>query len=105
MLKMGMQLVGLHMPSLVRLAYFGPGGENPESYFSAVSSSLLEAALNALPVFTFANQARLDLLETTLVALQDITLERILDDHGKKTLFSELPQIMQQVQFFIIYKR
>ncbi|KAI8024569.1 hypothetical protein LOK49_LG03G00185 [Camellia lanceoleosa] len=100
MLKMGMQLVGLHMPSLVRLAYFGPGGENPESYFSAVSSSLLEAALNALPVFTFANQARLDLLETNLVALQDITLERILDDHGKKTLFFELPQIMQQTLMY-----
>ncbi|CAL5436954.1 unnamed protein product [Camellia sinensis] len=27
-------------------AFFGPGGENPESYFSAFSSSLLEAALN-----------------------------------------------------------
>ncbi|KAI8025014.1 Sucrose-binding protein [Camellia lanceoleosa] len=28
------------------LAYFGPGGENPELYFSAVSSSLLKVALN-----------------------------------------------------------
>ncbi|KAF5938848.1 hypothetical protein HYC85_023107 [Camellia sinensis] len=50
----------------------------------------------ALPVFTFANQAGLDMLETTLVALQDITLEKILDDHGRKALSSELPQIMQQ---------
>ncbi|KAG5537760.1 hypothetical protein RHGRI_025021 [Rhododendron griersonianum] len=52
--------------------------------------------LKALPVFTFANQAGLDMLETTLVALQDITLEKIFDDHGRKTLCSEFPQIMQQ---------
>ncbi|KAJ8536688.1 hypothetical protein K7X08_035089 [Anisodus acutangulus] len=50
----------------------------------------------ALPVFTFANQAGLDMLETTLVALQDITLEKIFDDHGKKNLCTEFPQIMQQ---------
>lgn len=48
-------------------------------------------------MFTFANQAGLDMLETTLVALQDITLEKIFDDHGRKTLCSEFPQIMQQV--------
>lgn len=53
--------------------------------------------MQALPVFTFANQAGLDMLETTLIALQDITLEKIFDDNGRKTLFSELPQIMQQV--------
>jgi homeobox-leucine zipper protein len=53
--------------------------------------------LQALPIFTFANQAGLDMLETTLVALQDITLEKIFDDHGRKTLCSEFPQIMQQV--------
>lgn len=56
--------------------------------------------MQALPVFTFANQAGLDMLETTLVALQDITLEKIFDDHGRKTLCSEFPQIMQQVQTF-----
>ncbi|KAI8000133.1 Sucrose-binding protein [Camellia lanceoleosa] len=33
---------------VVRSAYFGPGGENPELYFSAVSSSLLKVALNRL---------------------------------------------------------
>uniref|UniRef100_A0A803ND20 Uncharacterized protein n=1 Tax=Chenopodium quinoa TaxID=63459 RepID=A0A803ND20_CHEQI len=38
----------------------------------------------------------LDMLETTLVALQDITLEKIFDEQGRKTLFTELPQIMQQ---------
>lgn len=53
--------------------------------------------MQALPVFTFANQAGLDMLETTLVALQDITLEKIFDEQGRKDLFPELPQIMQQV--------
>lgn len=37
------------------------------------------------------------MLETTLVALQDISLEKIFDDNGRKTLCSEFPQIMQQV--------
>ncbi|KAK2971149.1 hypothetical protein RJ640_008573 [Escallonia rubra] len=31
----------------------------------------------ALPVFTFGNQAGLDMLETTLVALQDIALQNL----------------------------
>jgi homeobox-leucine zipper protein len=53
-----------------------------------------------LPVFTFANQAGLDMLETTLVALQDITLEKIFDDNGRKILFTEFPQIMQQVWYW-----
>ncbi|URD96054.1 Homeobox-leucine zipper protein [Musa troglodytarum] len=48
------------------------------------------------PVFTFSNQAGLDMLETTLIALQDITLEKILDDNGRKVLCSEFPKIMQQ---------
>ncbi|KAB1204345.1 Homeobox-leucine zipper protein ATHB-8 [Morella rubra] len=60
------------------------------------SDAVLCCSLKALPVFTFANQAGLDMLETTLVALQDITLERIFDDNGRKTLYSEFPQIMQQ---------
>ncbi|KAL2237038.1 homeobox-leucine zipper protein ATHB-15 [Sesamum indicum] len=60
------------------------------------SDAVMCCSLKALPVFTFANQAGLDMLETTLVALQDITLEKIFNDNGKKTLFAELPQIMQQ---------
>ncbi|XP_027343901.1 homeobox-leucine zipper protein ATHB-15 isoform X4 [Abrus precatorius] len=61
------------------------------------SDAILCCTLKALPVFTFANQAGLDMLETTLVALQDITLEKIFDDHGRKILCSEFPQIIQQV--------
>lgn len=56
-----------------------------------------------MPVFTFANQAGLDMLETTLVALQDISLEKIFDDNGRKTLCSEFPQIMQQVFISILW--
>ncbi|XP_047330199.1 homeobox-leucine zipper protein ATHB-15-like [Impatiens glandulifera] len=58
--------------------------------------AILCCSAKELPVFTFANQAGLDMLETTLVALQDITLEKIFDDQGRKSLCSEFPQIMQQ---------
>ncbi|CAN6553442.1 hypothetical protein FF1_004592 [Malus domestica] len=51
---------------------------------------------NTSPVFTFANQAGLDMLETTLVALQDIMLDKILDEAGRKFLCSEFSKIMQQ---------
>ncbi|XP_047170827.1 homeobox-leucine zipper protein ATHB-14-like [Vigna umbellata] len=51
---------------------------------------------NASPVFTFANQAGLDMLETTLVALQDIMLDKVLDESGRKLLCIEFSKIMQQ---------
>nr|GEU84082.1 homeobox-leucine zipper protein ATHB-15 [Tanacetum cinerariifolium] len=75
------------------------GGHGNESVLKSLwhhSDAIMCCSLKALPVFTFANQAGLDMLETTLVALQDITLEKILDDHGRKTLCTEFPQIMQQ---------
>ncbi|CAL5184142.1 unnamed protein product [Lathyrus oleraceus] len=50
----------------------------------------------ASPIFTFANQAGLDMLETTLVALQDIMLDKVLDEAGRKILCSEFSKIMQQ---------
>ena len=55
--------------------------------------------MQASPVFTFANQAGLDMLETTLVALQDIMVDKILDEAGRKILCSEFSKIMQQVIF------
>lgn len=76
-----------------------PGSEGSESIVKALwhhSDAVLCCSLKALPVFTFANQVGLDMLETTLVALQDITLEKIFNDNGRKALFAELPQIMQQ---------
>ncbi|OWM78111.1 homeobox-leucine zipper protein ATHB-15 isoform X2 [Punica granatum] len=72
------------------------GGESTLKSLWHHSDAIMCCSLKALPVFTFANQAGLDMLETTLVALQDITLEKIFDDHGRKTLCSEFPQIMQQ---------
>ncbi|XP_077253799.1 homeobox-leucine zipper protein HOX32-like [Tasmannia lanceolata] len=51
---------------------------------------------NVSPIFTFANQAGLDMLETTLFALQDIMLDKILDEGGRKILCSEFAKIMQQ---------
>jgi len=42
------------------------------------------------------------MLETTLVALQDIALEKIFDDHGRKILCSEFPLIIQQVCIFYL---
>lgn len=53
----------------------------------------------SLPVFLFANQAGLDMLETTLVALQDITLDKIFDESGRKALCADFPKLMQQVDF------
>jgi len=60
-------------------------------------SGVLLKSLQASPVFTFANQAGLDMLETTLVALQDIMLDKVLDESGRKILCSEFSKIMQQV--------
>ncbi|ERN08358.1 hypothetical protein AMTRI_Chr07g23650 [Amborella trichopoda] len=60
------------------------------------SDAIMCCSLKALPVFTFANQAGLDMLETTLVALQDISLDKILDEGGRKSLCSDFTKIMQQ---------
>nr|GMD17577.1 homeobox-leucine zipper protein REVOLUTA [Ipomoea batatas] len=48
--------------------------------------AILCCSIKSLPVFIFANKAGLDMLETTLVALQDITLDKIFDESGRKAL-------------------
>ncbi|KAK9168818.1 hypothetical protein Syun_000958 [Stephania yunnanensis] len=58
--------------------------------------AILCCSLKSLPVFTFANQAGLDMLETTLVTLQDITLDKIFDESGRKSLCTDFAKIMQQ---------
>ncbi|GAB2251118.1 hypothetical protein Droror1_Dr00017368 [Drosera rotundifolia] len=58
--------------------------------------AILCCSLKSLPILIFANQAGLDMLETTLVALQDVTLDKVFDDSGRKALFAEFPKIMQQ---------
>lgn len=58
---------------------------------------VLIASLQAKPVFTFANQSGLDMLETSLVALQDISLDKIFDEPGQKALYAEFGKLMEQV--------
>lgn len=41
------------------------------------------------------------MLETTLVALQDISLDTVLDDNSRKALYAEFPKIMQEVSHFL----
>nr|ADV04322.1 class III homeodomain leucine zipper protein [Picea glauca] len=60
------------------------------------SDAIMCCSVKSLPVFTFANQAGLDMLETTLVALQDISLDKILDENGRKSFFTDYGQIIQQ---------
>uniref|UniRef100_A0A2P2NL03 MEKHLA domain-containing protein n=1 Tax=Rhizophora mucronata TaxID=61149 RepID=A0A2P2NL03_RHIMU len=36
------------------------------------------------------------MLETTLVALQDFTLDKVFDESGRKALFSDFGKILQQ---------
>ncbi|KAK6933371.1 MEKHLA protein [Dillenia turbinata] len=55
-----------------------------------------QKGLQSLPVLIFGNQAGLEMLESTLVALQDITLDKIFEESSHVTLFSSIPNIMQQ---------
>ncbi|ONK66815.1 uncharacterized protein A4U43_C06F12270 [Asparagus officinalis] len=78
---------------------FKPTAEGSDSLLKTLwhhADAIMCCSLKAMPVFTFSNQAGLDMLETTLIALQDITLEKIFDDRGRKTLCTEFPNIMQQ---------
>lgn len=58
--------------------------------------AILCCSLKSIPVFIFANQAGLDMLETTLVALQDITLDKIFDESVRKELSPEFAKLMQE---------
>ncbi|XP_071716529.1 homeobox-leucine zipper protein ATHB-15-like isoform X2 [Rutidosis leptorrhynchoides] len=74
-------------------------GESSESILKSMwhySDAIMCCSMKAMPVFTFANQAGLDMLETTLVALQDISLEKILDENGKRSFCAEFSEIMQR---------
>jgi hypothetical protein len=78
--------------------------DNIHSSVSEITSEIVSCiyvflVLQALPVFIFANQAGLDMLETTLVALQDITLDKIFDESGRKALFTDFAKLMQQASF------
>ncbi|VAH74399.1 unnamed protein product [Triticum turgidum subsp. durum] len=71
---------------LIKAADAGSG----ESALKALwqhTSAILCCSLKAMPVLTFANQSGLDMLETTLAALREITMDKVLDyDQGRKSL-------------------
>lgn len=72
------------------------GGDSILKHLWLHPDAILCCSLKSHPVFTFANQAGLDMLETTLVALQDITLDRIFDESGRNTFYSDVAKIMHQ---------
>ncbi|KAF7023995.1 hypothetical protein CFC21_036414 [Triticum aestivum] len=71
---------------LIKAADAGSG----ESALKALwhhTSAILCCSLKAMPVLTFANQSGLDMLETTLAALREMTMDKVLDcDQGRKGL-------------------
>ncbi|RYQ97998.1 hypothetical protein Ahy_B08g094072 isoform B [Arachis hypogaea] len=71
-------------------------GESVLKHLWQHQDAILCCSLKSVPVFIFANQAGLDMLETTLVALQDITLDKIFDESGRKALFADFAKLMQQ---------
>ncbi|XP_040992555.1 homeobox-leucine zipper protein REVOLUTA-like [Juglans microcarpa x Juglans regia] len=72
------------------------GGDSVLKHIWHHQDAILCCSLKSLPVFIFANQAGLDMLETTLVALQDITLDKIFDESGRKSLCADFAKLMQQ---------
>ncbi|KAH8510115.1 hypothetical protein H0E87_007877 [Populus deltoides] len=72
------------------------GGDSVLKHLWHHPDAILCCSLKSLPVFIFANQAGLDMLETTLVALQDITLDKIFNDSGRQALYTEFAKLMQQ---------
>ncbi|KAL5764059.1 hypothetical protein ACOSP7_016404 [Xanthoceras sorbifolium] len=72
------------------------GGDSVLKHLWHHQDAILCCSLKSLPVFIFANQAGLDMLETTLVALQDITLDKIFDESGRKALCADFAKLMEQ---------
>ncbi|KAL4283032.1 hypothetical protein GQ457_16G011440 [Hibiscus cannabinus] len=78
------------------LRYESPGGDSILKNLWEHQDAILCCSLKSLPVFIFANQAGLDMLETTLVSLQDITLGKIFDESGRKALCSDFAKLMKE---------
>ncbi|KAL6195760.1 hypothetical protein ACLB2K_031378 [Fragaria x ananassa] len=72
------------------------GGDSMLKHLWHHQDAILCCSLKSVPVFIFANQAGLDMLETTFVALQDISLDKIFDESGRKTLCTDFAKLMQQ---------
>uniref|UniRef100_A0ACD5TTF9 Uncharacterized protein n=1 Tax=Avena sativa TaxID=4498 RepID=A0ACD5TTF9_AVESA len=63
--------------------------------------AILCCSFKEIPVFTFANKAGLDMLETSLVGLQDLTLDKIFDESGRKALFSEISKLVEEGHVYL----
>ncbi|XP_044983385.1 homeobox-leucine zipper protein HOX10 isoform X2 [Hordeum vulgare subsp. vulgare] len=63
--------------------------------------AILCCSFKEVPVFTFANKAGLDMLETSLVALQDLTLDKIFDEPGRKALFAEISKLVEEGHVYL----
>ncbi|XP_066383305.1 homeobox-leucine zipper protein HOX33-like [Miscanthus floridulus] len=72
------------------------GADSPLMPFWKHSDAILCCSLKPAFTLKFANSAGFDILETTVVNIQDLPLEAVLDDEGQKALFAQLPKIMQQ---------
>ncbi|CAD6266915.1 unnamed protein product [Miscanthus lutarioriparius] len=72
------------------------GADSPLMPFWKHSDAILCCSLKPAFTLKFANSAGFDILETTVVNIQDLPLEAVLDDDGQKALFAQLPKIMQQ---------
>ncbi|XP_059669154.1 homeobox-leucine zipper protein REVOLUTA-like [Cornus florida] len=73
--------------------------QNDDSVFEQLwhyPKAILCCSFKSLPVCLFANQAGLSMLETTLMDLQDITLEKIFDESGLGALYSIVPILTEQ---------
>nr|AWD38915.1 class III homeodomain-leucine zipper protein [Cyrtomium guizhouense] len=76
--------------------------ESDEAYFNALSKlgdAVLCCSCKPVPMFTFANQAGLNMLEisaTSVMALQDFSLEKTLDEESNRGICTLLSQVMQQ---------
>ncbi|GFS43106.1 homeobox-leucine zipper family protein [Actinidia rufa] len=92
---LGSHLGPNHCLLLLRLIPW-PSGFAGATEFTLAESCFKSMLKGASAVFTFANQAGLDMLETTFVALQDIMLDKVLDEAGRRILLSEFSKIMQQ---------
>ncbi|KAG2548409.1 homeobox-leucine zipper protein HOX9 [Panicum virgatum] len=71
-------------------------GESLLRMFWDHQDAVLCCSFKEKPVFTFGNQMGIDMLETTLIALQDLTLDKIFDEAGRKALHAEIPKLMEQ---------
>ncbi|MCO5561856.1 hypothetical protein L7F22_015481 [Adiantum nelumboides] len=74
-----------------------------DAYLQALDKledALLCCSCKPVPTFTFANQAGLDMLEISstsdMMVLQDLSLDKTLDEDSNKDMCSFLSQVMQQ---------